>query len=107
MQDVGTDDADDVVNADRVESAEVDESGDIDINDSDEVESEVVNEAGDVVVAENSDVVEAADDNNVVLVAEAVTYVTYEIVPRTVPEAACVTREVASYVVVDTTLVVS
>lgn len=77
-----------VVGADEVASAEVDVTGDVD-------------------VAEDSVVVGASDDTAVVLVAEAATYVMYEIVPRAVPEAACVTTEVASYVVVDTTLVVS
>lgn len=79
MQDIGTDDADDANNVDvseGVDSDEVDKAADVDLSDAAGVESGEVDESGDVGVAENADSVEAVDDKYVVLVAEAVTYVT-------------------------------
>lgn len=49
---------------------------DVDLSDAAGVESGEVDETGDVDVTENADSEEAVDDKYVVLVAEAVTYVT-------------------------------
>lgn len=49
---------------------------DVDLSDAAGVESDEVDETGDVDVTGNADSEEAVDDKYVVLVAEAVTYVT-------------------------------
>lgn len=49
---------------------------DVDLSDTTRVESGEVDKTGDVDVTENADSEEAVDDKYVVLIAEAVTYVT-------------------------------